>query len=231
MLKSLPTLFLISVIAAPTAVFGQVEGHDHPGQDGSHSTSRNERSEHREVHRDYKVEHRAAHEAGVSPREHRQVHRDIRQNHRQVHREVHQDKHRDYQVEHREVHQSGLRREEHRQVHREINRDHRAHHAGWDSGWRRDGRYDWYSNRQRDRALYHSRYDDPFGSSYGYRRQSVGFDLGSRYYSSRYWIDDPYQYRLPPAHGSLRWVRYYNDVLLVDLRTGRVLDAIHNFFW
>ncbi len=36
---------------------------------------------------------------------------------------------------------------------------------------------------------------------------------------------------LPPAYGSYRWVRYYDDVILVDLRSGYVVDVIHDFFW
>ena len=55
--------------------------------------------------------------------------------------------------------------------------------------------------------------------------------MGSGYYSNRYWINDPYQYRLPPAYPGTRWVRYYDDVLLVDLYTGQVIDVIHSFFW
>jgi hypothetical protein len=36
---------------------------------------------------------------------------------------------------------------------------------------------------------------------------------------------------LPPAYGPYRWVRYYDDVLLVDIRSGYVVDMINNFFW
>jgi hypothetical protein len=36
---------------------------------------------------------------------------------------------------------------------------------------------------------------------------------------------------LPAAYGSYRWVRYYDDVLLVDVRNGRVVDVIRDFFW
>ncbi|MGB3928318.1 MAG: RcnB family protein, partial [Sphingobium sp.] len=49
--------------------------------------------------------------------------------------------------------------------------------------------------------------------------------------SNSYWINDPYQYRLPPSYGTLRWVRYYDDALLVDIRDGYVVDVIHDFFW
>ena len=49
--------------------------------------------------------------------------------------------------------------------------------------------------------------------------------------SQRYWINDPYQYRLPYAPEGTRWIRYYNDVLLVDTWSGEVVDVIHDFFW
>jgi hypothetical protein len=29
----------------------------------------------------------------------------------------------------------------------------------------------------------------------------------------------------------MRWIRYYNDALLVDVYTGEVVDAIRGFFW
>ena len=38
-------------------------------------------------------------------------------------------------------------------------------------------------------------------------------------------------YRLPPAWGPYRWVRYWDDALLVDTRTGMVVDVIYSFFW
>ena len=51
------------------------------------------------------------------------------------------------------------------------------------------------------------------------------------YYGSSYWLNDPWQYRLPPAYGPYRWVRYWDDALLVNIYTGEVVDVIHNFFW
>ena len=60
---------------------------------------------------------------------------------------------------------------------------------------------------------------------------NIGWTLSRPYYSSRFWIDDPWQYRLPVVYGPYRWIRYYDDALLVDLRTGRVVDVIRNFFW
>ena len=51
------------------------------------------------------------------------------------------------------------------------------------------------------------------------------------YYQPDYWLDDPWQYRLPPVYGPYRWVRYYDDALLVDIYSGQVVDVIDNFFW
>ena len=32
-------------------------------------------------------------------------------------------------------------------------------------------------------------------------------------------------------YGPYRWVRYYDDVLLVDVYSGEVVDVIYDFFW
>ncbi|HEX7856661.1 MAG TPA: RcnB family protein [Sphingobium sp.] len=102
----------------------------------------------------------------------------------------------------------------------------------WSNDWRRDNRYDWSRYRQSYRDYYHlPAYRAPSGWGYGYSRFSIGVYLGGPLFSSSYWIDDPYSYRLPPAYGTLRWVRYYNDALLVDIRDGYVVDVIHDFFW
>ena len=100
----------------------------------------------------------------------------------------------------------------------------------WSSHWRSDRRYDWRRHRDRNRSIFQfGRYHDPYG--YGYRRFSIGFSLVPNYYRSNYWLNDPWQYRLPPAYGPYRWVRYYDDALLVNIYNGRVVDVIHNFFW
>lgn len=102
----------------------------------------------------------------------------------------------------------------------------------WDNGWRNDRRYDWSSYRARYGDRYRlGRYYAPSGWNYGYSRFSIGIYMNSLLYSNSYWIDDPYYYRLPPAYGTLRWVRYYDDALLVDIRDGYVVDVIYDFFW
>lgn len=102
----------------------------------------------------------------------------------------------------------------------------------WDNrAWRNDRRYDWYRYRAANRALFSpGRYYAPY-RGYGYNRLSIGFMLGSPFYANRYWIADPWRYRLPRAYGPYRWVRYYDDALLVDTYSGRVVDVVHDFFW
>ena len=67
--------------------------------------------------------------------------------------------------------------------------------------------------------------------NYRYNRLSIGIVLDSLFYSNRYWLSDPWQYRLPHAPYGTQWVRYYNDVVLVDIYSGEVIDVIYDFFW
>jgi hypothetical protein len=110
---------------------------------------------------------------------------------------------------------------------RDRDRDHRR----WDNRWRNNHRYDWRDYRTRNRTVFHlGIYYAPYRNYY-YSRVGVGFYLDSLFFASRYWIADPWQYRLPEVYGPYRWVRYYDDVLLVDIYTGEVVDVIHDFFW
>lgn len=103
--------------------------------------------------------------------------------------------------------------------------------GNWDRGWRNDRRYDWYGYRNQNRNFYRAgRYFAPV-RGWNYRRLGIGFTLGAPFFASSFWINDPWAYRLPPAYGQLRWVRYYGDVLLVDIYTGEVVDVINDFFW
>jgi len=102
----------------------------------------------------------------------------------------------------------------------------------WSNSWRSDRRYDWQDYRARNRALYRMpTYYAPYGWNRGYTRFSIGIFLNNMLFDQNYWISDPYYYRLPPVYGWLRWVRYYDDALLVDVRDGYVVDVIHDFFW
>lgn len=108
----------------------------------------------------------------------------------------------------------------------------RDHDRRWNNDWRRDGRYDWQRHRSFNRGIYRlPTYRAPRGWHYGYRSFSVGLYLNNVLFAPTYWISDPWAYRLPPVYGPLRWVRYYDDALLVDVRNGYVVDVIHRFFW
>jgi|SRR5579863_2997142 len=101
----------------------------------------------------------------------------------------------------------------------------------WNHGWRQDNRYDWRDYREANRDAFHvGRYYAPY-RDFSYDRLGVGFYLQPLFFGSDYWIADPWDYHLPPAYGPYRWVRYYNDVLLVDIDTGQVADVIYDFFW
>lgn len=104
------------------------------------------------------------------------------------------------------------------------------HQRLWTTRWRQDHRYDWRSYRNHHRSLFRQGYYyDPFG--FGYQRFMTGWNIWPAYYGNRYWINDPWSYRLPTAYGPYRWVRYHDDALLIDLYSGEVVDVIYGFFW
>lgn len=137
---------------------------------------------------------------------------------------------RDYGANLRREREGGLRAVPNR--YRDDRRDQWRDDRHWDHhDWRADRRYDWRSYRDRNRSIfsigsYYSPYRD-----YRYRRLNIGYRLDSPFYGSRYYISDPWRYRLPQVYGPYRWVRYYDDVLLVDIHRGEVVDVIYDFFW
>ena len=124
------------------------------------------------------------------------------------------------------------RRDDHRRDnHNSWNNDRRDDNR-WDNSWRNDRRYDWRGHRSQYRDQYRrpGHYYAP-DRHHRYSRFSIGLYIGSGFYHQDYWLNDPWQYRLPPVHGPYRWVRYYDDVLLIDVRNGYVVDVINDFFW
>lgn len=95
---------------------------------------------------------------------------------------------------------------------------------------RRETREDWRDYRRSHGDLFRGpRYVGPRG--YRYRVLAPGYRLAPAYYGARYIIADPYRYRLPRVTGWERWVRYGNDVVLVNIRTGRVISVNRDFFF
>ncbi len=80
--------------------------------------------------------------------------------------------------------------------------------------------------RDRRRSVYQSPYRD-----WRYSRVRPGFQLRPLFYSQRYFIANPAQYRLPRAGRFQRWIRYGDDLLLVNVRTGRVIRVYYNRYY
>jgi Ni/Co efflux regulator RcnB len=115
-------------------------------------------------------------------------------------------------------------REERRDL-RDARRDYREEYREARRDWGRD---DWRYARNQNRELYRG-----YGwrSPYRYQTFRPGVRLNFGYYQPRYQINDYGRYRLPRPGWNQRWVRHYNDVLLVDVRSGYVVDVIRNFYW
>lgn len=93
---------------------------------------------------------------------------------------------------------------------------------------RRFGRDDWRGWRQNNRALYAR---GGWRAPFRYQTFRPGVRIPAGYWGTRYVIADPWRYHLPPAAGYQRWVRHYDDVVLVDTRRGIVTDVIRGFYW
>lgn len=106
-------------------------------------------------------------------------------------------------------------REDLREARRELREDQRD-------------RRDWRAYRESNRRLYaRGNWRAPFR----YQTFRPGTVIRQSYYTPRYYIADPYRYRLAAPRPGLRWVRHYDDVLLVNTRRGTVVQVIRNFFW
>ena len=93
---------------------------------------------------------------------------------------------------------------------------------------RQEYREDWQNYRQRNRNAFRgSRFNAPFR----YRTFNTGVSIGQSYYAPRYRVSNYSNYRLPHPGRYQTYVRHYNDVLLVNTRTGRVIRAYRGFYW
>lgn len=90
------------------------------------------------------------------------------------------------------------------------------------------GRDDWRDWRRDHRDIYaRGRWNAPFR----YQAFRPGVRIAPAYWGQRYFIADPWRYHLPPARAWQRWVRHYDDVLLIDTRRGVALDVYRGFFF
>ena len=95
---------------------------------------------------------------------------------------------------------------------------------------RRELHEDWRDYRKSHRNDYRRpAYQGPRG--YHYRPVAVGYRFQPAYYGNRYWVNDYARYRLPAPRAGHRWVRYGNDVVMVNMRSGRAVTVYNGFFW
>ena len=107
-----------------------------------------------------------------------------------------------------------------RDAQREYREDFRDRNHRWGSN-------DWSNYRRSNPRLYSGA---GWRAPFRYTRFGVGARIAPSYYGSSYWIRDPWMYRLPVAGYGTRWIRHYNDVVLVDYRRGRVVRVIPGFY-
>lgn len=94
---------------------------------------------------------------------------------------------------------------------------------------RRELREDRRDYRRTNRGYYRGAYAAPRG--YRYQQVSVGYRFQPSYYGRNYWVNDWSQYRLARPGYNQQWIRYGNDVVLVDIRSGRVIRVQNRFFY
>jgi len=108
-----------------------------------------------------------------------------------------------------------------------------AHHVdpyGWDSRWRTDNRFNWHAYRTTNGKIFRlGRFSAPHGDHY--QRYDAGEYLPPiNFISGDFWLRDATVFHLPPAPTDARWIRYYNDALIIDARTGYIIDAVYGIF-
>ena len=87
----------------------------------------------------------------------------------------------------------------------------------------------WQELRETNAELFRR---DPYVAPRGLRhpRVSSGDELAAPFYDKAYWIEDFAAYRLPSPPRKQRYIRYGNDVLRVNVRSGRVIQVYKDFF-
>jgi len=78
--------------------------------------------------------------------------------------------------------------------------------------WRRDNRY------------------QSWRAPFKYQQFRVGSTLRPTYYAPAYRLNYDSRWGLPKAGRNLAYVRHYNDLLLVNVRSGKVIKVYYNHF-
>lgn len=73
----------------------------------------------------------------------------------------------------------------------------------------------------------YSRYVSPY-RNWSYSRLQPGYQLRPSFYGSRYYVNEYPRYGLRRPGRFQQWIRYGDDLLLVNVRTGRVIQVLNN---
>ncbi len=95
---------------------------------------------------------------------------------------------------------------------------------------REELREDWrdYRRAHPDRFR-QGRYVAPRG--WTYRQINPGYQLRPEWAGNRYWLNNPGNYGLPGVRAGQRYVRYGNDLVLINARTNRVIRVYRGFYY
>jgi Ni/Co efflux regulator RcnB len=91
----------------------------------------------------------------------------------------------------------------------------------------RQDRRELRQDRREMRRDQRSAYVAPYGS-WTYRTINPGYQLRPGFYGQRYIVNDYGRYQVRQPARFQHWVRYGNDLVLVNTRNGRVLQVLRN---
>lgn len=96
----------------------------------------------------------------------------------------------------------------------------------------RDARHDVRDARQDHQRVVrdYNRANPWRAAPFRYKRFTVGARIQPSYFGSRYTVKDYQRFHWSKPGANQRWVRHYDDALLINTRTGRVVKVIYNAF-
>ena len=93
---------------------------------------------------------------------------------------------------------------------------------------RQEYREDWQDHRRNHREDYRG---GTFRAPFRYHSFGNGVRISGNYIGPRYQVNNVSRWRLPAAGRGQVYVRHYNDLLLVNQRSGTVARVYRNFYW